>query len=120
MVGLAAVNTTTSGQLTTTSTARVLANAVVSLRPLSGVTADARCYLMISNGTGPDNGLTSMSTTVLTNIPGATGGSGIAVPLAGSKTVAPGTYNVVAQCDQNGPVVYEWTGGDLVVWAIGT
>jgi hypothetical protein len=120
MVGLASVNTTTSGQLTTTSATRVFAQAVLNLRPIAGATADARCYLMISNGTGPDNGLTSMSTTVYTNIPGATGGSGIAVPLAGSKTLAPGTYNVVAQCDQNGPTIYEWTGGNLNVWAIGT
>jgi hypothetical protein len=120
-VGLDSPNSTTSGQLTTTFDARIFAQAELDLRqPVGGSTAaQARCRLEISDGTGPTNGLTSMSVTVYANVPGISG-FGVAVPVTGSAVKTAGTYNVVASCDQNAGGAYEFQGGSLIVWAIGT
>ena len=116
IVGLASPNTSTSGQITTTSTARIMAQATVNVRTTAATASNARCFLQISDGTGPTNGLTRMSFVVYTDYP-ATPLYHIGIPLTGSAVKSAGTYNVIATCNLNGSGGLEHVGGSVNVWA---
>lgn len=105
-------------------TGRILAVAQVHITNPGGIGVRGACELLISDGTGPQKGLSLMS--------GAGVGGRVAtwftvdnpaydltVPVDGYATKPPGTYNVVVKCDQlafNGATSADLN--QLIVWAI--
>jgi hypothetical protein len=104
-----------SQQLTTTFASRIVANAHVILVNGSAAQNNAACHLQISDGTGPSNGITAISTATSTTFPVLNAFS-TTVPLTGSAAKPAGTYNVRVACkEQFGSV--EASSGTLSVVA---
>jgi hypothetical protein len=100
------------GQIVVPFTGKILATASVSAHNVSPNTASTRCDLFISDGTGPQNGLTDI------------GGGGSTVGQADAYFVVvgvankpAGTYNLVLQCNSNFADSVTVRMGTLIVWA---
>lgn len=85
----------TSGQLVLPSSGTIYANGYGDVSN-STTAAYGRCRLVISDGTGPTNGLTVFSPLAFGNIP--TGGGHVSIPVAGQITKPAGTYNIGVSC----------------------
>ncbi len=99
MTDLAAAETTT-GQLVLPWQGRITATGfadVVNATSGPAVVTRTRCNLFISDGTGPDNGLTTFSPNAFGDTP-ATNNYHVAIPLTGWVVKPPGTYNIAVRC----------------------
>jgi hypothetical protein len=104
VLDLASLNTVGDSQITTSFDAIIMASATLVFQ--TGFdNANLFCHLDISDGTGPTNGFTTMSTAFGTAL--SVFGSDpdfpylLTLPLIGAKRVTPGTYNVRARCYAN-------------------
>lgn len=105
-------------------TGRILAVAQVHISNPGGIGVRGACELLVSDGTGPQNGLSLMSgagvggrTAVWFTINNAA--YDLTVPVVGYATKPPGTYNVVVKCEQlafDGATAADLN--QLIVWAI--
>jgi hypothetical protein len=105
-------------QITTTSTSRIMASAVVHITNPGGIAVRGSCRMFISDGTGPLNGLTEMNTRGATWHTVADPSFDLAVPVVGFATKTAGTYNVVMKCEQlafDGSTTGEMS--EMIVWA---
>ena len=127
VVDLASVNDQADRQITTTFDSRLMASANVNLERTADGTEDTgvNCILLISDGTGPNNGLTPMGNSAGVNETVPLQGGGpvprVTIPLTGAATKPPGTYNVRADCATTGGGAgseVQATQANLVVWAI--
>jgi len=86
-------------QIKTASAGRVLASAQVHIQNPGGIAVRGACHMLMSDGTGPTNGLTEIGrAAVWYTIDNAA--YDLIVPVVGYATKAPGTYNVVVECEQ--------------------
>ena len=96
---------------------RILAAAQVGISNPAGIAVRGACDLWISDGTGPNNGLTMLSPRSAIWFTTANPAYDLTVPIVGYAVKSPGTYNVVVQCQQLGV-----SGGtdaqlnNLIVW----
>jgi hypothetical protein len=84
-------------QVTTTFSARIMAFASIQARNPDGAAHEGRCVLRISDGTGPDQGLTDISQTYAFDLP-AQDGYDVTASLQGAAGKPAGTYNVRLVC----------------------
>jgi hypothetical protein len=87
-------------QITTKSTGRILVSAQVHIQNPGGIAVRGGCRLLISDGTGPTNGLIEISVRPAVWFTTANAAYDITVPVLGYVTKPPGTYNVVVECQQ--------------------
>ena len=117
-------------QITTTFNATIMASATLTFSYSATVGAQLNCRLEISDGTGPDNGLTPMGAAFGATVTMLPGGTGVipnsyfaTLPLIGAANMPPGTYNVQARCSIIVPTCGcehpAYRGGHLNVWAVG-
>jgi hypothetical protein len=115
-IDLASLNSQGNSQLTLTFPARIMAVATLVLLQNTGSPIDVTCSLLISDGTGPVNGLTQFgefSKVTLAPAPGFA-----TMTLAGAAAMGVGTYNVVASCTASTSGSAFFQRGNLLVWAI--
>lgn len=91
---------TSDHQITTKSKGRILVSAQVKISNPGGVAVRGGCRLLISDGTGPTNGLTPISVRPATWYTTANAAYDLTVPVLGYATKPAGTYNVVVECVQ--------------------
>jgi hypothetical protein len=96
LVDLASAATTT-GQIVLPWSGRILVNGFADVDDAAAAISRTRCNLFISDGTGPNNGLTSFSTNAFGDTP-ATSNYHIAIPVSGSVAKPAGTYNIAIRC----------------------
>ena len=104
----------TDHQITVPFAGRILAAAQVQITNPGGIAIRGICRLRISDGTGPQNGLTMM---------GQRGANwqtayDLTVPIIGYAVRPAGTYNVLVECQQlafTGAITGEMS--ELIVWA---
>jgi hypothetical protein len=101
---------------------RVLAIAQVHISSVQPASRPAFCRLLISDGTGPQNGLTAMGQDAVWGW--QTAGSAFpfqhTVPLVGEMVKSEGTYNVVVQCGLESTLFNTGMTGQmnkLIAWA---
>jgi hypothetical protein len=103
-------------QIKIASAGRVLACAQVHIDNPAGIALRGACHMLISDGTGPTNGLTEIGrAAVWHTTPDAA--YDLTVPVVGYATKAAGTYNVVVECEQLAAIGH--TAGmldNMVVW----
>jgi hypothetical protein len=87
-------------QITIKSQGRILVSAQVKISNPGGVAVRGGCHLLLSDGTGPTNGLTEISVRPATWFTTANPAYDLTVPILGYATKPPGTYNVVVECQQ--------------------
>jgi hypothetical protein len=87
-------------QITVPYSARIMAFASVQVRNPDEVAREGSCVLRISDGTGPDTGLSSMSQTYAFDLP-AQSGFDVTAALQGAASKAAGTYNVQLACSES-------------------
>jgi hypothetical protein len=87
-------------QITIKSTGRVLASTQVRISNPGGVAVRGACHLFISDGTGPNNGLTEISVRPAVWFTTDNPAYDLTVPVLGYATKSPGTYNVVVECEK--------------------
>ena len=85
-------------QLTIPYSARIMAFASIQVRNPDAVAREASCVLRISDGTGPDSGLSSISQTYTFDFP-AQDGYDVSTALQGAASKPAGTYNVQLACE---------------------
>lgn len=129
LLDLASLNDQGNVQITTTFPARIMATANVNVGHNDTDAAGTRCDLEISNGTGPTAGFSAMGNPAGTSIislgppPAFSSRTKDVMALTGSAVKQPGTYNVQVKCAANNITSgksFEFSGGNLNVWAIGT
>ncbi|MBI5409447.1 MAG: putative metal-binding motif-containing protein [Nitrospirae bacterium] len=86
-------------QITTTSAGRILASAQVHIDNPGGVAVRGACEMLISDGTGPTNGLTPMGRPAVW-FTTSNSAYELTVTLVGSAVKPASEYNVVVQCEQ--------------------
>ena len=127
VVDLESVNDQGDRQITTTFDSRLMASANVNVERTADGTEDTvvNCVLLISDGTGPNNGLSAMGNSAGVNgtvpLQGAGPAPRVTIPLTGAATKPPGTYNVRADCatiSGGAGSEVQATQANLVVWAI--
>jgi hypothetical protein len=115
VIDLASINDSGDAQITTTFTGRIMATGHAVLFNGSAVAGEFRCQLFISDGTGPTNGLTPISS-LGTSTTQAISGVGQTQTLAGAAVKPPGTYNVRMDClETTGNILTEKA--TLIEWA---
>jgi hypothetical protein len=115
VIDLASVNDSGDRQITTTFAGRIMATGHAIAYNASAVSGEFRCQLLISDGTGPNNGLTPMSSRGVSTTQ-AVSGVGQTQTLTGAAVKPPGTYNVQMTCHEaTGNLAAEQA--TLVVWA---
>jgi hypothetical protein len=90
-------------QITITKAGRIMVSAQVRIDNAGGIAVRGASQLLISDGTGPNNGLTEMGRSAVyfsDNNPA----SQLIVPVQGFAIKQPGTYNVIVKCEQLGVV----------------
>ena len=87
-------------QITTKSTGRILVSAQVRVQSPGGIAVRGACRLLISDGTGPTNGLIEISVRPAVWFTTDNAAYDLTVPVLGYVTKPPGTYNVVVECQQ--------------------
>jgi hypothetical protein len=103
-------------QITVPFAGRILAIGQIHIINAGGVAVRGYCRLRISDGTGPQNGLTAMGEAVwhTVDLPPYD----LTVPVVGYAVKPAGTYNVVVECEQlamAGSTAGNMSG--LIVWA---
>jgi hypothetical protein len=100
---------------------RILAIAQVHISSVQPASRPAFCRLLISDGTGPQNGLTAMGQEAIWGWQPA--GSAFpfqhTVPVVGETAKPAGTYNVIVQCGLQSPLLNTGMTGQmnkLIVW----
>lgn len=96
MTDLAAAETTT-GQLVLPWTGRIMAEGFADVVTSVATASRTRCNLFVSDGTGPDNGLTAFSPNAFGDTP-AVDNYHVAIPLTGFVVKPAGTYNIAVRC----------------------
>ena len=96
MVDLAS-GATTTGQVVLPWTGLITANGFADVATSAATASRTRCNLFISDGTGPNNGLTTFSPNSFGDTP-AVSNYHISIPLAGFVTKPAGTYNIAVRC----------------------
>jgi hypothetical protein len=122
---LASMNDSQSDQqITTASSGRIMVSGHISITvysPGSAYDIQGICRLMISDGSGPTNGLTAMDRgSEWHTVTPSTSNLVFTIPMVGAAIKPAGTYNVLAQCFQTFGVS-QATGisailDDMVVW----
>jgi hypothetical protein len=107
-----------TGQVTLPAPGHVYADGEATLENAAAVPARARCDLSISDGTGPNNGLTRMSGYAFSSLQPGTGSS-ITVPVSGSAAEMAGTYNVALRCASFDNQVNSYSAGLAVYASVG-
>jgi hypothetical protein len=113
---LASQNNGGGGQITVPFNGKILAasSAVVSSTGQVPTPVNGDCQLAISDGTGPQNGLTPIGQAGWQSLaPGQT----LAFVVVGEANKAAGTYNLVVQCEADGVKSVGVYMGTLIVWA---
>ncbi len=87
----------TTGQLVLPFKGLITANGLADVINSKAEVSRVRCNLFISDGTGPNNGLTEFSPNVFGDLP-AVSTDHVVVPLAGHVTKPAGTYNIAVRC----------------------
>lgn len=87
-------------QITIKSKGRILVSAQAKISNPGGIAVRGACHLLMSDGTGPTNGLTEISVRPATWFTIANAAYDLTVPILGYATKPPGTYNVVVECEQ--------------------
>ena len=100
---------------------RILAIAQIFVSSVQPASRPAFCRLLISDGTGPQSGLTAMGQDAIWGW--QTAGSAFpfqhTVPVVGEMVKSAGTYNVVVQCGLQSPLLNTGMTGQmnkLIVW----
>ena len=114
VIDLASANGQGESQIDTTFQTRILTLATLVLANVTAGPIRVTCDLRISDGTGPDAGLTLMGQNSATDLP--PGGGVATLTLAGWSVKNAGTYNVKALCSGNG-VGAAFERGTLTAWA---
>jgi hypothetical protein len=96
MVDLAS-GATTTGQVVLPWTGLITANGFADVDTSAAATSRTRCNLFISDGTGPNNGLTTFSPNSFGDTP-AVANYHISIPLTGFVIKPAGTYNIAVRC----------------------
>ncbi len=99
-----------SGQITVDRKSRFIATATMALLVPATMDGTATCYPAISDGTGPNNGLTPMSNPIGANVrgfPALPGSSSLSV--TGDAVKLPGTYDVQVLCSTVGAAIVRGT-----------
>lgn len=104
-------------QITTTIASRIMATASAIFRNPFGPPREVDCSLLISDGTGPNTGLTPMGVSARSRASLTDPGAFNTMPLVGAAVKAPGTYNVAVRCSTNGGA--QFYSGNLNVWTVG-
>ena len=90
-------NAASGGQIVVPFTGKILATASVSAHNSSTTTVRISCDLFISDGTGPQNGLTDIGGGGSYNV----GEADVYFGVVGVASKPAGTYNLVLQCNSN-------------------
>jgi hypothetical protein len=103
-------------QIKIASAGRILASAQVHISNPAGIAVRGACHMLISDGTGPTNGLTEIGRPAVWYTTD-NAAYDLTVPVVGYATKGPGTYNVVVECEQLA-AVGATTGmlDNMVVW----
>jgi hypothetical protein len=88
---------TTTGQVVLPWTGRIFATGFADVDNAAAASARVRCNLFISDGTGPNNGLTAFSPNSFGDTP-AVSNEHRSIPVTGFVTKPAGTYNIAIQC----------------------
>lgn len=88
----------TTGQLVLPFKGLITANGFADVDTSEAKASRTRCNLFISDGTGPNNGLTPFSPNAFGDTP-ATNNYHIAIPLSGHVVKPAGTYNIAVKCE---------------------
>jgi hypothetical protein len=88
-------------QIRISSAGRILATTQVQISNPAGIAVRGACELSISDGTGPNNGLTSMGRPAVWYTTD-NAAYDLTVTVVGYATKPAGTYNVVVNCQQLG------------------
>jgi hypothetical protein len=91
----------TTGQLVLPFKGLITANGFADVVSTEAKASRTRCNLFVSDGTGPNNGLTPFSPNAFGDTP-ATANFHTAIPLAGHVVKAAGTYNIAIRCETIG------------------
>ena len=114
VVDLNSVNAGNSNnQITTSFTSRIMAVGSVEL---IGNSSDSQCHLLISDGTGPSNGLTAISPIAEHSIGPDTADAPVVVATTGGAVKPAGTYNVRYACAKAAGTP-KASSASLTVWA---
>jgi hypothetical protein len=116
VLDLAALNSQGNRQITLASQSRVVASASIVAYANAATASEVGCYLYISDGNGPNSGLTEMEPDGAYSEMPATQFYSVSLPLVGAEDKPAGTYNVQVQCDESEGNV-QFSHGSLVVWA---
>jgi hypothetical protein len=110
-------NSSLDRQIQTSFTGRIVATATVTLvqDDTTGLSS-AQCHLRISDGTGPNNGLTSITPFMESTFPSTIGYSNV-ITITGAVVRPAGTYNVRMDCKETDPEVVVSSGVMTVVAA---
>ncbi len=87
-------------QITTNSTGRILVSAQVRIGNPGGIGVRGACHLFISDGTGPNAGLSEISVRPAVWFTTDNAAYDLTLPVLGYSTKPLGTYNVVVECEQ--------------------
>jgi hypothetical protein len=87
----------TTGQVVLPWKGRITANGFADVDNAAAAISRTRCNLFISDGTGPNNGLTAFSPNTFGDTP-AVENYHVAVPLTGFVVKPAGTYNIAVKC----------------------
>lgn len=87
----------TTGLLVLPFKGLITANGFADVDTSEAKVSRTRCNLFISDGTGPNNGLTPFSPNAFGDTP-ATENYHVAIPLSGHVVKPAGTYNIAVQC----------------------
>lgn len=88
---------TTTGQLVMPWRGRITANGFADVTNAGAAISRTHCELYISDGTGPDNGLTVFSPLAFGDTP-AVNNYHVTIPVAGFVVKPAGTYNIAVRC----------------------
>ena len=119
VVDLASVNTGgQSHQLTTTFPATIMASAETSIYTDAAASGQAGCELVISNGSGPTNGMTQMADFQYFNFPAVLHYNN-AFNVNGSAEKPAGTYNIALRCARvDAAPTFTATRAHIIAWAV--